>query len=464
MMRTLPFAGIALLIGGGLSGQTTEFSPYSRYGLGLFAPIPPTALMGIGGGSAAWWDGSTYNPDQPASGVSCANTTFQLSAVGTSLALSSSGGGSARARFGAPGPMSLVVKRPAGSRAWTLDLQPGSSTGYAITRTGSLEGVGKYSETYSGDGGLTWARFGYSQAFRRSGMLATAGADSVRVQKQVVFAGVRMNYLFGEQGRKAVLDIVDINFLDQINTVRAQHRSPGLEAGLLLDRLVAARYSASGELLNSLSVQFGGTFAPSAPVESDLMRLVTITQTFGGVPLAVDTALYTSSSSTGWRLPQVFSVGLGISRSTRSGGTVRAAVDVRRQDWSGSKTLQEAVLAPGVAWGVQESFRAGVEWVPGRGKGRTATWALAAWRIGCSEETSPFTVGGSPLTTRRISLGGTLPLARSRSTSRVSFGMEFGDRSTGTPESLKEQFATVSVGFQLQPFFKNLWLTPQLYD
>jgi hypothetical protein len=42
--------------------------------------------------------------------------------------------------------------------------------------------------------------------------------------------------------------------------------------------------------------------------------------------------------------------------------------------------------------------------------------------------------------------------------------MEFGDRSTGTPGSLKEHFAAVSVGFQLQPFFKNLWLTPQLYD
>jgi hypothetical protein len=60
MMRTLLFAGIALLIGGGLSGQTTEFSPYSRYGLGLFAPIPPTALMGIGGGSAISSFGDCY--------------------------------------------------------------------------------------------------------------------------------------------------------------------------------------------------------------------------------------------------------------------------------------------------------------------------------------------------------------------------------------------------------------------
>jgi len=105
-----------------------------------------------------------------------------------------------------------------------------------------------------------------------------------------------------------------------------------------------------------------------------------------------------------------------------------------------------------------------VEWVPGRGKGRNSTWALAAWRIGCAEETAPFTVDGAALTTRRISLGATVPLARSRSTSRMSFGMEFGDRSTGTTGNLKEQFAAVSVGFQLQPFFKNLWLTPQLYD
>jgi len=464
MMRALLFAGFVWLAGGALSGQTTELSPYSRFGLGLFTPIPPTALMGIGGGSAAWWDGSTYNPDQPASGVSCANTTFQLSAVGTSLALSQPGIATARARFGAPGPMSLVVKRPAGNRAWTVDLQPGSSTGYSITRSGALEGVGNYRESYSGEGGLTWARVGYSQAFRRTGMRPTAGTDSVRIQQQVVFAGVRMNYLFGEQSRRAVLDVVDVNFLDQINTATSRHRSPGLEAGVLVDRLVAARYSASGELEHSLSVQLGGTFAPSAPVESDLSRLVTITQTFSGVPLAVDTALYTTTTGTGWRLPQVYSLAVGMSRSTRAGGTVRATVDVRRQDWTASTTLQDGLLAPGVAWGVQEAFRAGVEWVPGRGKGRNSTWALAAWRIGCAEETAPFTVDGAALTTRRISLGATVPLARSRSTSRMSFGMEFGDRSTGTTGNLKEQFAAVSVGFQLQPFFKNLWLTPQLYD
>lgn len=464
MMRALLFAGFAWFAGGALSGQTTELSPYSRFGLGLFTPLPPTALMGIGGGSAAWWDGSVYNPDQPASGASCANTTFQLSAVGTSLALSQPGMATARARFGAPGPMSLVVKRPAGNRAWTMDLQPASSTGYAITRSGNIEGVGNYQESYTGDGGLTWARVGYSQAFRRTGLRPTAGADSVRVQQRVVFAGIRMNYLFGEQSRRAVLDIVDVNFLDQINTARSQHRSPGVEAGVLVDRLISARYSASGELLNSLSVQLGGTFAPSAPVMSDLSRLVTITQTFGGVPLAVDTALYLSNEGTVWRLPQVYSVGLGISRSTRAGGTVRATLDVRRQDWTAAASEQTDLLAPGVAWGVQESFRAGMEWVPGRGKGRNSTWALAAWRIGCAEETAPFTIGGEALTTRRISLGASLPLARSRSTSRMSFGMEFGDRSTGAPAGLKEQFATVSVGFQLQPFFKNLWLTPQLYD
>lgn len=464
MIRLLLLTGIALLSGAALTAQTTEYSPYSRFGLGLFTPLPPTALMGIGGGSAVWWDGSLYNPAQPASAASCANTTFQVSAAGTSLSLSKEGAESDRARFGAPGPMSLVVKRPAGKRAWTLDLQPGTSTGYAITRTGTLEGVGKYSEQYTGDGGLSWARFGYAQSFRRTGLMPTASGDSIRIQKQVIFAGVRMNYLFGEQGRRAVLDIVDVNFLDQINTLRTRHRSPGLEAGFILDRLVSARYSPSGELIHSLSVQLGGTYAPSAPVESDLDRLVTITQTFGGVPLAVDTAFMASTAGTGWRLPQALSFGIGISRATRSGGTVRASLDVRQQDWQGAATLQGELLAPGVEWGKQESFRAGVEWVPGRGKGRSSTWALSAWRLGCSEETSPFTVGGTPLTTRRISAGASLPLAQSRSTSRISFGMEFGERSTGTPGSLKEQFATVSVGFQLQPFFKNLWLTPQLYD
>jgi hypothetical protein len=81
-----------------------------------------------------------------------------------------------------------------------------------------------------------------------------------------------------------------------------------------------------------------------------------------------------------------------------------------------------------------------------------------------AEETGPFAIDGAPLVTRRISCGGTLPLAQSRSTSRVSFGMEFGDRGTGAPGALNEQFASISVGVQLQPFFKNLWLTPQLYD
>lgn len=464
MTRNLLLTGAACIAGILASAQTTEYSPYSRYGLGLFEPVPPTFLMGLGGGSAAWWDGSGYNPSQPASGASCANTTWQLSGLGTSMELSQEGQASARARFGSPGPMSLVVKRPGGARAWTLDLVPASSMGYAITRTGSMEGVGSYSERYTGDGGLTWARAGWSRGFRSHGMWPTAAGDSVRIQKRVLFVGARMNYLFGEQSRRAVLDIADVGFLDQINTSRFKHRSPGLEAGMLFDRLLSARYSDSGDLLGSTSLQLGATFAPSAPVQSDIERLITITQTFGGVPLAVDTALLVSSPNLGWRLPSVWSVGLGVTRSTRAGGTVRAVVDIRTQDWSGASSLAEGVLAPGVDWGVQESFRCGVEWMPGRGSNRSTLWSLATWRIGMAEEKGPFTIDGAPLVTRRISCGGTLPLAQSRSTSRVSFGMEFGDRSTGAPGALNEQFASISVGVQLQPFFKNLWLTPQLYD
>jgi hypothetical protein len=52
----------------------------------------------------------------------------------------------------------------------------------------------------------------------------------------------------------------------------------------------------------------------------------------------------------------------------------------------------------------------------------------------------------------------------SRSASRIHFGMDFGQRTMNDGIGLQEEIANVHIGFTLNPFYKNIWLTPRLYD
>jgi hypothetical protein len=57
-----------------------------------------------------------------------------------------------------------------------------------------------------------------------------------------------------------------------------------------------------------------------------------------------------------------------------------------------------------------------------------------------------------------------VPMRGSRSASRIHFGMDFGQRTMNDGIGLQEEIANVHIGFTLNPFYKNIWLTPRLYD
>ena len=94
----------------------------------------------------------------------------------------------------------------------------------------------------------------------------------------------------------------------------------------------------------------------------------------------------------------------------------------------------------------------------------------ASYKAGFALDAYPVAYNGSQLSAWRASAGMTIPLEGSRSTSRLHFGVEMGHRGLDSENgtvlegTLEESLLKIQVGVTLAPFFKNLWLTPKLYD
>jgi hypothetical protein len=445
-------------------GQITEFSPYSRNGLGLLSPSTTAGLIGLAGSGTAAAPAGFINTENPAAIAGLLKTTLE---VGGSSVLQELKLGEDRAdgTFGQTTPISLAVKRQGGKSAFNLGIAPYSSSGFAATRTYSAEGIGLVRETYDGEGGLTQLQLGLARSFERGGWIHAGTTDSIKVQKHQLFLGARLRYVFGQIQRTTRLDILDPTFLDNRTRTTDQHRSPGLELGMQYEWLLHAEYNDQLEFQRSTSLRFGATFAPEAHLSTDQVRTVETTQTLGGIVTPLDTAFFNNQTAASGRIPS--RIGLGGALHFNNGNGRRFAIigDWVEQDWSAVATEQSVqLLTEGVEWDRATALRMGVEWTPARSSQRTNVWSLSTYRLGAASGTLGMAFNGEPLTYETLNAGLSIPLLGSRSSSQFHFGTEFGTRTTANEGALEERYIRFQFGLSLSPFLKNNWLIPRLYD
>lgn len=453
--------------------QGTEFSPYSRHGLGMQSAFVAPAFAGMGGLSGVAADGFSFSSLNPASAGTLVATTFQVSGHGTRLALSEEGFGDfAVANTGGIGPMELVLKRNGGKHALMFGLHPGLQTGYAITQLDQDENAGVVEKTYDGMGGLSMAHMGWSKTFRGTRFVGAGRTDSIAVQGTQLHLGGQVRYLFGAVTRTSRLDILDPTFLDNRTTTAMQHRAAGWNLGLVWDQLLTARYGDSKDFEKSMSLRVSLAAQGSDSLITDYRRLSGNTQTFGGVVTAVDTA-YFAAFEARTSLPIATQAGLGLLLDHANGRRILLGLEWRRQDWTvlnpgADDALGQTIqwMGEGWAWGVESSLRVGGQWKPGNAEQRHPFWGAATYRLGFAQSTLPMTnvERNASLQAWQASAGLSVPMRGSRSASKLHFGMEFGQRSMADGMGLQEQIMNIHVGFTLNPFYKNIWLTPRLYD
>ena len=201
-------------------------------------------------------------------------------------------------------------------------------------------------------------------------------------------------------------------------------------------------------------------------------KTIETVQFFNNVETVIDTASYTSLLDAKGRMPSKYSIGGAIVFENSNGRRVLLAADFMEEDWTVvSDSFNEIDILEGDAtWAVASRSSIGLTVKPRTDRSNNNILSRSTFKSGFALDLYPISFKGNQLRGWRASAGVTIPLEGSRSTSRVHFGVEMGHRGVGIEngtvfeESLEESLFSMQLGVTLAPFFKNLWLTPKLYD
>ena len=462
---------------GDVAAQETEPSPWSRFGMGLTIPTLSSPQLMMGGVSSPIIDGYVINPDQPASAASCVSTLFQ-SSIHLNRSNMREGDSTETVNYGSPGGINLVVKKPGGSSAVMMGVIPYSSKGYNVSRTVETDTLmGNYRESYTGSGGTAKSYLGFAHSFKGKKWLPAGNADSVLVGNRAVSLGAQVSLLFGEVISTARLNIEDVTYLDNRTRSSMKHRSLGGLLGIQAFQLLWANYDSERNFKGSASLYVGATYAPEVNLFTDYEKTVETVQFLNNVETVIDTASYISLLDAQGRMPSKYSIGGAIVFENANGKRVLLAADFMEEDWTAvSESFEIDILEGDAKWAVASRSSIGFTVKPRTDRSNNNILSRSTFKAGYALDLYPISYDTNndndyrQLRGWRASAGVTIPLEGSRSTSKVHFGVEMGHRGVGIDngtvfeESLEESLFSMQFGVTLAPFFKNLWLTPKLYD
>ena len=452
-----------------LSAQDTEPSPWSRFGMGLPTHIISTPQLLMGGVSSPIVDGFTINPYQPAAAAGCLNTTFQTS-LQSSVTKMQEGDSTATVNNGTPGAISVVVKRLGGKYALSFGMLPNTGMGYNVGRTYEDSLVGTTREQYDGSGGTAKSYLGLARGFKGKKWISAGASDSVLVTSHTLFLGAQVDYLFGEVIQTGRLDIFDVTFFDNRTRTSMRHRSLGALFGIQASQLLWAKYDADKNFEGAATLYFGATYSPSSILYTDYEKAVETVQLLSNVETVIDTAFYSSFEGEGV-MPSRWSAGGSIVFDSKSGRKLLLAGDYMQEDWTEFEgDSQIDFLGSKATWAKSTRTSIGLTLSP-KTIGNTSSFLTrSTYRAGFALDAYPIEYDGVQLSGWRASAGLSIPLEGSRSSSMVHFGLSAGKRGAGLDNgtvlvnTLEETTLNIQIGVTLTPFFKNLWLTPRLYD
>ncbi len=464
-------AGIICILSIDISfAQGSDPSPWTRFGLGISLPSNTLPQQIMGEISSPLMDKNVINPNQPASAAGCNTTLFQSSIYSSRNAMTE-GDSSTTAVSGNLGGLNMIVKRPKGKSAFMFGVIPNTTKGYNLIRTTEYDVVGEVIERYQGSGGTSRGYFGLARGFKGKKWKKAGDKDSVLINNINVQIGGQVNYIFGETNQQERLDIQDITYLDNRTSTSMRHRAFGGLFGLQYQQLLGAKYDGQKNFIYSTSLYLGGTYATASKLNTDYEKIIETIVLMSSVETNVDTAFYTSQVHEG-TTPSRFTGGAAISFDAGSGRRIVLAADFMKEDWTKYSEANEYLLDGNATWAAASRNSFGLSYKPGNKGSDKSVLSRTTYKAGVVHERHPLIynfddVNFSQLKSWRASAGFSMPLEGSRSNSSVQFGVSYGKRSldgTVLDNSLQESIFNIQLGVTLAPFFKNLWLTPKLYD
>lgn len=315
--------------------------------------------------------------------------------------------------------------------AMMVGIKPYSTTGYSYgyyeTNQGVLATVGNVSHSYSGMGSLY-------QLFATAGIeffdRVSLGAEWVHY-----FGNIKKNYT-ETLSDAAALGISRVNEMS-LNANTAKF-------GIQYEQPIGSKLKIGVGAIYSLDANLGG--------------YIDNTVTSG------EQAKYSSSDTLRTSSTRVFLAGeAGVGISMTYANKFRAEVDYTRSDWTNCGFKDVAGFAvngasgPLFTTGVSQSLRAGVEYIPNPTDIRYYHKHIA-YRAGVYYTQEYFSVSGSPVYSKGITLGATLPVFRWYN--GVTIGLELGQRGTLQNNMVRETY----IGFNFGVNLFDIWFQQPRYE
>jgi hypothetical protein len=164
----------------------------------------------------------------------------------------------------------------------------------------------------------------------------------------------------------------------------------------------------------------------------------------------IDTTYYTGITKGSFDLPSRLSFGLSIIQSEESGKTLTYNLEYRTQDWSNNNVTS---TEQSFALSNYRHMSLGIEFTP-----------MTLDKAENILERTTYRIRGENIGQQALSLGFSIPIVSSKSTSKFNFGVEYGKGGTTNNDLIAEDFIQFQIGFSLTPHILNPWFVVRKYD
>jgi hypothetical protein len=407
-----------------MQAQTSNSSPYSRFGLGKLNANSNTLIMSLGGSSYAVRNPLFVNPYNPASYTSFDTTSFVFdAALQAKMMTLSTNTNSYKVNDAS---LAYITMGFPIFKWWkiSLGLLPYSTVGYLIGSDSVIENLGNVRYGYTGSGGINKAYFG--NGFKLSDHLSV---------------GANFSYYFGTINRERTISYPDSSYYFSSKiTHSAEIRNLVIDFGMQYYKT----------LKNGLTLTTGLVFTPQYNMSSTANNLaISFYHNYSSnLDITKDTVSFEHDLKGSVSLPMNIGAGFSVGRSNRWA----AFADFQWQQWSKYTYYGESDL-------LKNSFRVslGGQLKPSPldvGK----YWKRVNYRAGMRFEQSNLQLRDKRLNEFGFSFGAGLPMKKTRSTLNLAF--EVGTFGSTDNNLIKENFFRFSIGASL---FEK-WFLKRKYD
>jgi len=444
-----------------LSGwtQSTTFSPYSRFGIGLLRPPGTPVHMGMGGIVATGIHSFAINSANPASYAWLQKPTFEIGSEGQFITLADNTG-SQKIRLGSLSSLNFAFPMPRKPICFSFGLRPYSSSGFKVSYSEEIEEIGKVNYSYTGSGGVNVAHLGMAY----SAVLGKTKRDSASTRVDKIAVGANLLALFGALENTARLQFTDPSYFGTVVTERTAAKDVGFNFGLIYRKTLHEKIE-NKKFKNRVDLTLGGNLDLGRDVNARYSRLVETYRPTTGADNIIDTTFFSNDIKGFFSLPQLLGAGASLDFVNAKGRSLLLSGEIRIQNWSAFKQAFEGVapfsldltdsreMVIGIQYTPRDFYTAGI-----------SIFERINYRIGARLNSGNVSLSGNQIKESAIAAGVSIPFKWSGSRSGINLGTEVGNRGTTNAGLVKETFIRFNIGFTLTPYFGNQWFVQRKYD